>query len=107
MIFVILVYLIIVYFAVHTSIPVCYTKYHIMVNPPSSIFEMLNFKRCNWLSLQSALRDINWGALFSLVLDEDYFNVFIREIAKVCIQIVPKARTTHCHISRFLKRERV
>ena len=35
---------------VNTSIPVCFTKYSI-VNPPTSIFEMLNFKRCNWLSL--------------------------------------------------------
>ena len=88
---------------VNTSIPVCFTKDHIIVNPPSSIFEMLNFKRCNWLSLQCALRDINWGALFSLVLDEDYFTVFMREITKVCIQIVPKAISTHCHISSFYK----
>ena len=43
---------------------------------------MLNFKRCDWLTLQCALRDINWGALFSLVLNEDYFNVFMREIDK-------------------------
>ena len=28
----------------------------------SSIFEILNFKRCNWLTLQCALRDIDWGA---------------------------------------------
>ena len=53
---------------VTTFIPVCFTKYYSIVNPPSSIFEMLNFKRCDWLSLQCALRDINWGALFSLVL---------------------------------------
>ena len=39
----------------------------------------------NWSSLQCALRDINWGALFSL--NEDYFNVFMREITKVCIQL--------------------
>ena len=25
----------------------------------------------------------------------------MREITKVCIQIVPKARSTHCHISSF------
>ena len=76
--------------------------------PPSSIFEMLNIKICNWLSLQCPLRDINWGALFSLVLNEDYCNVFMREITKVCIPIVPKARSTHCHISSFfIKRERV
>ena len=36
---------------VNTSVPVCFSKYHIIVNPPSSIFEMMNFKRCNWLSL--------------------------------------------------------
>ena len=83
---------------VNTSIPVCFTNYHIIVNPPSSIFEMLNFKGCN---LQCALRDINWGILFSLVLNEDYFNVFRREIRKVCTQIVPKTRYTHCHISSF------
>ena len=88
---------------VNTSIPVCFTKYHIIVHPPASIFEMLNFKRCNYLSLQCALRDINWGALISLVLNEDYFNVFMREITKVCIQIVPKARSTHCHISSLFK----
>ena len=62
---------------VNTSVPVCFSKYHIIVNPPSSIFEMLNFKRCNWLTLQCALRDIDWGALFSLVLNEDYFNFSI------------------------------
>ena len=49
---------------------------------------MLNFKRCNWLTLQCALRDMNWGALFSLVLNEDYFNVFMREITKVCTLMV-------------------
>ena len=27
----------------------------------------------------------------------------MREITKVCIQIVPKARSTHCHISSFYK----
>ena len=64
---------------------------------------MLNFKRCDWLSLQCALRDINWGALFSLVLNEDYFNVFMREITKVCTEIVPKAKSTRCHISSFYK----
>ena len=64
---------------------------------------MLNFKICDWLSLQCALRDINWGALFSLVLNEDYFNVFMREITKVCTEIVPKAKSTHCHISSFYK----
>ena len=58
---------------VNTSVPVCFSKYHIIVNPPSSIFEMLNFKRCNWLTLQCALRDIDWGALFSLVLNERLF----------------------------------
>ena len=88
---------------VNTSIPVCFSKYHIIVNPPSSIFEMLNFRRCNWLTLQCALRDINWGALFSLVLNEDYFNVFMREITKVCTKIVPKARSTHCRVSSFFK----
>ena len=88
---------------VNTSVPVCFSKYHIIVNPPSSIFEMLNFKRCNWLTLQCALRDIDWGALFSLVLNEDYFNVFMREITKVCTQIVPKARSTHCRVSSFFK----
>ena len=88
---------------VTTFIPVCFTKYYSIVNPPSSIFEMLNFKRCDWLSLQCALRDINWGALFSLVLNEDYFNVFMREITKVCTKIVPKAKSTHCHISSFYK----
>ena len=77
---------------VNTFIPVCFTKYHIIVNPPSSIFEMLNFKRCY--------------CLFSLVLNEHYFNVFIREITKVCIQIVPKARSTHCHISSFFYKKR-
>ena len=76
---------------------------HSIVNPPSSIFEMLNFKRFDWLSLQCALRDINWGALISLVLNEDYFNVFMREITKVCTEIVPKAKSTHCHISSFYK----
>ena len=86
---------------VNTSVPVCFSKYHIIVNPPSSIFEMLNFKRCNWLTLQCALGDIDWGALFSLVLNEDYFNVFMREITKVCTQIVPKARSTHCRVSSF------
>ena len=91
----------------NTSVPVCFSKYHIIVNPPSSIFEMLNFKRCNWLTLQCALRDIDWGALFSLVLNEDYFNVFMRQITKVCTQIVPIARSTHCRVSSFLKRERV
>ena len=75
---------------VTTFIPVCFTKYHDIVNPPSSIFEMLNFKRYDWLSLQCALRDINWGVLFSLVLHEDYFNVFMREITKVCTKIVLK-----------------
>ena len=85
---------------VNTSIPVCFSKYHIIVNPPSFIFEMLNFKSCNWLTLQCALRGIDWGALFSLVVNEDYFNVFMREITKVCTQIVPKARSTHC---RFFK----
>ena len=64
---------------------------------------MLNFKRCNWLSLQCSLRDINWGSLLSLVLNEDYFHVFMREITKVCTQIVPKARSTHCRISSFFK----
>ena len=64
---------------------------------------MLNFKRCIWLTLQCTLRDINWGALFSLVLNKDYFNVFMREITKVCTQMVPKARSTHCHVSSFLK----
>ena len=88
---------------VNTSVPVCFSKYHIIVNPPSSIFEMLNFKRCNWLTLQCALRDIDWGALFSLVLNEVYFNVFMREITKVCTQIVPKARSTHCRVSSFFK----
>ena len=88
---------------VATFIPVCFTKYYSIVNPPSSIFEMLNFKRCDWLSLQCAPRDINWGALFSLVLNEDYFNVFMREITKVCTEIVPKAKSTHCHISSFYK----
>ena len=62
----------------------------------------MNFKRCDW-SLQCALRDINWGALFLLVLNEDYFNVFMREITKVCTEIVPKAKYTHCHISSFYK----
>ena len=62
----------------------CFTKYHSIVNPRSSIFEMLNLKICDWLYLQCALRDINWGALFSLVLNEDYFYVFMREITKVC-----------------------
>ena len=37
--------------SVNTYIPICFTKYHNIVNPPSSIVEMLNFKRCNWLSL--------------------------------------------------------
>ena len=87
---------------VTTFIPVCFTKYHSIVNPPSSIFEMLNFKRCDWLYLQCALRYINWGALISLVLNEDYFNVFMREIAKVCTEIVPQAKSTYCHISSFL-----
>ena len=62
---------------------------------------MLNLKRCNWLYLQRSLRDINWCALF--VSNEDYFNVFMRAITKVCIQIVPKARSTHCHISSVYK----
>ena len=31
---------------VNTSIPVCFSKYNSIVNPPSSIFEMLNFKGC-------------------------------------------------------------
>ena len=84
---------------VTTFIPVCFTKYHSIVNPPSSIFEMLNFKRCDWLSLQCALRDINWCALFSLVLNEDYFNVFMREITMVCTEIVTS--------QVFIKRERV
>ena len=88
---------------VNTYIPVCFTKYHIIVNPPSSILEMLNFKRCNWLSLQGTLRDINWGALISLVLNEDSFNVFMRKITKVCTKIVPKARSTHCRVSSFFK----
>ena len=30
---------------VNTSLPVCFTKYHIIVNPPSSIFEMQDFKQ--------------------------------------------------------------
>ena len=59
---------------VNTSIPVCFTKYHSILNHPSSIFEMLNFKRCNWLSLQCARRYINWGSLMSLVLNEDCFH---------------------------------
>ena len=67
---------------------------------------MLNYKRCNWLTLQCALRDIDWGALFSLVLNEDYFNVFMREITKVSTQIVPKARSTHCCVSSFFKERR-
>ena len=69
---------------VNTFIPVCFTKYHIIVNPPSSIFEIPNFKICNWLSLLCALR----------------------KITKVCIQIVPKARSTHCHISSFYKEKK-
>ena len=68
---------------------------------------MLNFKRCNLLSLQCALRDINWGVLFSFVFNEDYFNVLMREITKVCTLIVHKARSTHGHILSFLKREMV
>ena len=92
---------------VNTSIPVCISKYHSIVTPPSSIFEMLNFKRCNWLTLQCALRDINWGVLFSFVLNEDYFNVFMREITKVCTQMVPKARSTHCRVSSFFKERKV
>ena len=58
---------------VNSSIPVCFTKYHIIENSPSPIFEMLNFKRCSWLFLLCALRDINWDALFSHVLNKDYF----------------------------------
>ena len=88
---------------VNTSIPVCFSKYHSIVNPSSSIFEMLNFKSCNWLTLQCAFRDIHWGALFSLVLNEDYCNVFMREITKVCTQMVPKARSAHCHVSSSFK----
>ena len=91
---------------VNSSIPVCFSKYHTIVNPPSSIFEMLNFKRCNWLTIQCALRDINWDALYSLVLNEDYFNVFMREITKVCTQMVPKARSTHCRVSSFYKEKK-
>ena len=55
------------------------------------------------MRIHTVSRDIHQGALFSLVLNEDYFNVFMREITKVCIQIVPKARSTHCHISSFYK----
>ena len=51
---------------VNTCIPVYFTKYHIIVNPPSSIFVMLNFKGCNWLSLQSAIRDITGVLYFHL-----------------------------------------
>ena len=88
-----------------TSIPVCFTKYHIIVNPPSSIFEILNFKICNWLSLQCALRDINWGALSSVVLNEDYFNVFMREITMVCLKLFLKLDLLIV-ISQFFLRER-
>ena len=71
---------------VNTFTPVCFTRYHIIVNPSSSIFEM-----------HAELQKI------SLVLKEDYYNVFMREITKVCIQIVPKARSTHCHVSSLYK----
>ena len=54
---------------VNTSIQGCFTKYHIIVNPPSSIFEILNFKRYDWLSLQGTLKDISWGVLFCFVLN--------------------------------------
>ena len=64
---------------------------------------MLNFKRCDWLSLQCALRDINWGALFSLVLNEDYFNVFMREIIRLCTEKLSLKLNPPIVISSFYK----
>ena len=60
----------------NTLIPVCFTNYYNIVNPPSSIFEILKFKRCNWLSLQTT------AALFFTCFNEDYFNVFMEKLRR-------------------------
>ncbi len=75
---------------VKTNIPISNCDGAPACNPPTSPFEMLNFKRCEWDLLCSALSKINWNIVFSVLPKEDYFSSFVDEVAKVCTLIVPR-----------------
>lgn len=93
--------------SVQTTIPQITTHCAPVLNPPSSVFDMLNFKRCNWEVLCTELSNINWSSLLSNCLNKHSFDIFIDAVANVCSQFIPLSKNPQQYISKFHRERKI
>ncbi len=72
-------------------------------NPASSIFEKLNFNRCNWVLLRSSLKLTDWNEKVGTLSVNQCYEYLMDTIAVYCKQSSPFKKTSSHHVSKFYK----
>lgn len=93
--------------SVSTFIPTIALHEPPVLNSASSIFEKLNFRRCEWDALRSALMAIDWASLFGDLSTIICFNEFVDTVAKTCSLIVPLSKPPRTCFSKFVRERKL
>ena len=94
--------------SVTTCIPtIALTSCSTALNAPSSVFDSLNFRKCDWIALREAIIEIEWSPNLGSISTEQCFTEFVDTITKTCSEIIPLSKPSRRRISKFFRERKI
>ena len=72
-------------------------------NPSTSIFENLNFNKCDFITMKHNISSVDWNQFFSTLSTDIYMETFLDKLAEICSSSAPLLKKNCKRISSFHK----